>query len=225
MNPLQKLIEKIPKNTIGIYKITSPSGKVYIGQSRCVRRRLWSYANHSYLAREQPRLHNSFKKYGVVCHEMTLIETCSFKDLNVRERYWQDCYEVLGKMGLNCVLTATDTLPTIISEETKLKRREKSLGRKNSPEHIAKCRAFMLSDLNPNRGCKRSEETKLRISTSLVNSENLPRIMIFNVETKAIYRSIKAAALNEKIAYSTLKHQFCGRKVYKKELVRLSIVC
>ena len=46
----------------GIYKITSPSGGIYIGQSNDVIRRKWEYA--SIKCCDQPRLYNSLKKYG-----------------------------------------------------------------------------------------------------------------------------------------------------------------
>jgi group I intron endonuclease len=287
MKPLKELIEEIPKNTIGIYKITSPSGKVYIGQSRCVMSRFIAYERRYKSIEAQVRLYASFKKYGVDGHTFEIIEECGFEELNSKERYWQDSYDVIGKIGLNCLLTKTSELPTKVSEETRLKMKisqtgkrrskesiektrlraigskrteetklkmrlaqlgkknsdahrkatsdglreyyknnvSKKLGVKNSPEHIAKCRAFMLSDLNPNRGSKRSEETKKKMSVSIKASENIPRNMIYNINTKIIYKSIKDASESEGIAYSTLKHQFCGRKIYREELVRLSIVC
>lgn len=47
----------------GIYKITSPTNRIYIGQSINIQKRIWSYiSNHG--AKTQYKLHNSLKKYG-----------------------------------------------------------------------------------------------------------------------------------------------------------------
>lgn len=90
---------------IGIYKITSPVGRVYIGQTIDFIKRKSHYKN---LKRDcQIRLYNSILKYGWSNHSIILIESCSLELLNERERYWQDYYIVLGKGGLNCKLTGT----------------------------------------------------------------------------------------------------------------------
>lgn len=53
----------------------------------------------------QHKLYNSLKKHGVENHTFEIIEECSIEDLNCRERYWQEFYDVLGDKGLNCELT------------------------------------------------------------------------------------------------------------------------
>ena len=50
---------------IGIYKITSPSNKIYIGQSINIERRFNSYKNLSH-CKQQIKLYNSLQKYLVV---------------------------------------------------------------------------------------------------------------------------------------------------------------
>lgn len=105
MKIAQKDIGKIRKNTIlcGIYKITSPTKKVYIGQSVNIYSRYCSY-KRAERSRKQRALYNSFKKHGVKNHTFEIIEECDFEQLNIRERYWQDYYDVLNG-GLNCMLT------------------------------------------------------------------------------------------------------------------------
>ena len=80
MKPLKELIEDIPKNTIGIYKITSPRGKVYIGQSRCVRSRFTAYERVHQSIKSQVRLYSSLKKYGIGNHIFEIIEECLFEE-------------------------------------------------------------------------------------------------------------------------------------------------
>jgi group I intron endonuclease len=90
---------------VGIYKITSPSGKIYIGQSVDIERRFSMY-KRLHQCKFQPKLYYSLRKYGTENHIFEVIEDCDIELLNERERYYQDFYDVLNG-GLNCVLTKT----------------------------------------------------------------------------------------------------------------------
>ena len=81
--------------SIGIYKITSPNNKVYIGQSVDIERRFNEYKNKT--THTQPKLLNSLQKYGISNHIFSIIEICVIFDLNTRERYWQE-YIMYWKM-------------------------------------------------------------------------------------------------------------------------------
>ena len=48
---------------IGIYKITSPSNKVYIGQSTNIEKRWSGYSTNKKKMKEQTKLFNSFIKF------------------------------------------------------------------------------------------------------------------------------------------------------------------
>ena len=104
---------------IGIYKITSPSNKVYIGQSINITNR-WNTHRKSINNKKKTKLINSFLKYGVDNHIFEIVEICEVKDLNKKERYWQDYYNVIEE-GLNLKLTQTDDKSGSLSEETKEK--------------------------------------------------------------------------------------------------------
>jgi group I intron endonuclease len=75
---------------IGIYKITSPSGKIYIGQSVNIDRRWIHYGNID--CKQQPHIFNSLKKYGPENHTFDKIEECSEDMLLKREIYWKQYY-------------------------------------------------------------------------------------------------------------------------------------
>jgi len=114
----------------GIYKITSPSGKVYIGQSIDIKRRFTSYKTLN-KSKRQVKLYNSFVKYGVHNHIFETIEECLVDFLNERERYWQEQYNVLeSSKGLNLCLTSTKDKKHLHSEETKSKISESNKGEK-----------------------------------------------------------------------------------------------
>lgn len=102
---------------VGIYKITSPTGRVYIGQSRDIKARLNKYIKRHSANETQIRLMRSFNKHGVDNHVFEIVEECSFELINERERYWQDFYNVIGRKGLNCILQETSELPRKTTEE------------------------------------------------------------------------------------------------------------
>ena len=75
---------------IGIYKITSPNNRIYIGQSRNIKRLLYRYSRLE--CKEQPILYRSLLKYGIENHIFEIIEECELDKLNimtVRNSYQQ----------------------------------------------------------------------------------------------------------------------------------------
>lgn len=105
---------------IGIYKITNPKNKIYVGQSINILNRFSSYRSMSN-CKNQTQLYNSLRKYGVEQHTFEVLEECEIGILNIRERYWQDYYRVLTE-GLNCRLTTTTDKSGKNSEESNLRR-------------------------------------------------------------------------------------------------------
>ena len=83
---------------IGIYKITNPKGKTYIGQSTDIENRI--YKGHKYGVGSGKKLKNSLSKYGFENHKIKILEECSIEDLTKRETYWILQYNSYKK-GLN----------------------------------------------------------------------------------------------------------------------------
>jgi len=102
--------------SIGIYKITSPSDKIYIGQSTNLEKRKDDYIKLR--CDKQYKLYNSLQKHGWEQHIFEIIEECSLDQLNEKEIYWGLYYDVLGENGLNLRLGDANGL---CSEETKKK--------------------------------------------------------------------------------------------------------
>lgn len=132
----------------GIYKIISPTGKIYIGQALDIKRRQMVYKNHDSTIKSQKRLYRSLKKYGFETHTFEIIEECEIEELNCRERHWQDEFDVIGKNGLNCVLIECGDKRREYTEETKQLMSERMRGDKNpmwgykhSEEQLEKMRA------------------------------------------------------------------------------------
>jgi group I intron endonuclease len=104
------------KTICGIYKITSPSGRVYIGESKDVMSRWLDYKGLN--CKSQRKVYSSLKKYKYDNHIFEIVEECSFEDLLCRERYWQDFYDVLNG-GLNLKLTQCGDLKMEHSKESR----------------------------------------------------------------------------------------------------------
>lgn len=221
---------------IGIYKITSPTNKIYIGQSIDIDKRIYDYS--LLRCKAQTILYNSFKKHGFNSHKFEVIEECTIDKLNERERHWQDYYDVLGKKGLNCLLTKTSDKSGRISEEIKEKLRQANLGKKMSKESIEKvrqvhlgrkdspevCEKRRLANLGKKRslefrkyrrsvmlGTKQSEETIRRRFKNSYGSNHHSAVLIFNPNTGIYYDTIKEASMSvTHISYKNISRQLKG---------------
>ena len=80
-----------------IYKIESPSGKVYIGQSKDIKKR---YRYHLSFTNVNTKLGRSYLKYGKERHIFTVVEHCEINNLSDRELYYIDFYDS-KRTGLN----------------------------------------------------------------------------------------------------------------------------
>ena len=164
---------------IGIYKITSPTKRIYIGQSLDIKKRISKYKYND--CKRQPRLYNSLKKYGFENHTFEVIEECSVDLLNERERYYQEFYNVL-EIGLNCNFVKTEFKKMKHSQESILKIKEAGRNRVFSEESKDKIRQKAL-----NR--KASIETKLKLSKSAKKTKNGKKIVL-DINTGIFYESV-----------------------------------
>lgn len=161
---------------IGIYKITSPSDKIYIGQSIDLEKRKRTYLFND--CKGQIKLYNSLKKYGFEKHLFEVLELCEIQNLNIRERYWQDYFDVLSTNGLNCKLTETKDKSGKWSDEVKKKMSETA---KKQTKETKK----LISEAK--KGKKRSFETRKKISESHKGkklSEKNKKLLIDSIKGK-----------------------------------------
>lgn len=140
---------------IGIYKITNPHNKVYVGQSVNIENRKRYYKNEKN-CKNQIKLSRSIKKYGLENHLFETLEECSIDNLNEKERFWQDFYDCLNN-GLNCRLTLTTDKSGVLSDETKLKIGNSNRGKHHTEETKNKLRKNRLGKIS-------SQHTKDKVS-------------------------------------------------------------
>jgi group I intron endonuclease len=153
---------------IGVYKITSPSDKVYIGQSANIEYR-WECYRKGY-SKKQAKLHASFKKYGVSAHLFEIVHELPVDidqlALDNYEQIYMDAYMDCGVELLNLREAGCTGRH---SEESKEKMKGKlgkwMIGRKLSAETIAKRTAKQ-------KGMKRSKESVKRYSESKKGANN-----------------------------------------------------
>lgn len=155
----------------GIYKITSPSKKVYIGQSLNVLLRFRYYKRMA--CEKQTFLYHSLKKHGVDKHNFEIIHVCEPDQLDELEIYYIELYSCFNsKYGLNL---RTGGSNGSMSEITKEKLRIAALNRppiseatrnkmceyqRNRPPMSAETRlSHSVSAMGKNKGRKQSKET------------------------------------------------------------------
>jgi len=129
---------------IGIYKITNPKGKIYIGQSININKRKSAYKCIDKRIMG-PKIYNSIQKYGWENHVFEIIEECLIDELFERESYWKTTILESQEGEWNKVLFCnlydigsfgplSDHVKNKIrgqkrTEETKQKMRESKLGK------------------------------------------------------------------------------------------------
>lgn len=136
---------KLVRKVTGVYKITSPSGRIYIGSSIDIAERIKHYIQLD--CKAQIKLYYSFIKYGVGSHLFEVLEVCSANDLFKLERHYGELYDVLAD-GLNLSLPGYGEIKGLLSQESKEKRSIRQMGvgnhyygKKHSPEVRAKISA------------------------------------------------------------------------------------
>lgn len=146
--------------TCGIYKITHPSGLVYVGQSLDIGRR-WS-EHKKYTKAPRQKVSRAMRDLGLDTFEFAVIEECPADQLDERELYWMRELGALDPVtGLNVAVDpAAPSKGRKVSTETRAKLSAALKGREVSNEHRAKIGAA-------NKGKLRSDETRAKLSAAL----------------------------------------------------------
>lgn len=152
----------------GIYKIESPTGKVYIGQSydiydRWDMHRWYAKKNFNYF------IYRSMSKYGIDAHKFMVIhelpKDVSKETVTNYEQVYMDAYRDCGIIMLNMTTAAGTTKGRKHTEEAKKKMSENRKGNPNWQKGV-----LMAAEVNKGNkyslGHRHSEETKKKMSIS-----------------------------------------------------------
>jgi hypothetical protein len=138
---------------IGIYKITSLTEKVYIGQSVDIENRFKTYLR--YACKSQPKLLASLKSHGSENHKYEILELCDKELLSIKEKYFVDLYQSFNSYhGLNVRDGGGNKASLSFEQKEKISNSLK--GKKHTAERIEKNRSSQL-------GKKLSKEHKENI--------------------------------------------------------------
>lgn len=208
----------------GIYKIVSPKGRVYVGQSTNIEKR-----HNNYNSKGQIRLNNSFKKYGRENHIFSVLEYCPIEFLDERENYYMELLDCCNsENGLNLMRPNGGIKKHC--EESNEKNRQSHLGKKATEETkqlLSKIRKGRIVSLETGlniskakKGKPQSEAHKKALSEVRKNSPRTAEIMhmlnkdrgrpVINTKTGHIYPSAKIAAFEEGYLVGTLTPKLNG---------------
>lgn len=197
---------------IGIYKITNPNNKIYIGQSVNIKKRFVNYKCLN--CKGQIKLFNSFNKYGIKNHKFEILHLCEIKDLNELERYYQELFEVIGIYGLNLKLTNTFDKCGTLSQKTKnkislikkgisltenhcnnlkinrlLNKRNHSFETKNKMK-LSRNKTILTDEWKQNIGISKSKKV-IDLSTNIIYNSATEVCNIFNIKKSTLNNYLK----------------------------------
>lgn len=217
----------------GIYKITSPSGKVYIGQSVDINKRWKIYKGMH--CKVQPALYNSFIKYGTdkhfyeVIHELPGDATQSV--LNCYEQLYMDQYRAccidllnireagsIGKLPLETrTKMSKSRMGRVVSEETRVKISIGHIGKKKpkSKEHIEKVRMAVTGKKRPKEAI---EATASKKRGKKLNTEQKKRLSDAHIGQVAWNKGIKMSnEFREKLRAANIGKKLSTESIKKRE--------
>lgn len=192
----------------GVYRITAPDGRSYVGSSSNMAKRFSKYRNGK--CEKQPKLHESILTYGFDSHHIEILMYCPKADLTRLERKYGEEYDVCGPRGLNMALPPDESGKMLISEEyreklesrvmdedTKQKISDSIKGRKLSDDHKKKIAASCT-------GRKHSPDTLLKLSEGRRGKNNAWSKAVKHIPSGKVYDTIGDAAWDHGISESTL---------------------
>ena len=222
---------------ICVYKITSPSKRVYIGSTINFQSRIRYYK--TLRCQSQPRLYRSFVKYGFDKHKIEVLCECDIENVRQTEAYYGHLYNCLGEHGLNCNLPPHGSGFISKSEQTLIKIGNAARGREVTLETREKHRIALIGKVcsietrkkisASNSGKKLSDERKKRISQIMMGHKMskesirkgvIKRSHIFlNIETGIYYCGRKEAAFSIGISESAFANRMWRKKRYMPFIV------
>lgn len=207
----------------GIYKITSPSQKIYIGQSINIYNRWNEYRRNK--CKGQRKLYYSFQKYGFDKHRFEVLQQCTIEELNNLEIYYIELFQCFNsKYGLNLMSGGNRPL---LSEETKNIIRNKMIGTSHAKgykwtnQHRIN---YSLKRKNIKHSVSHVEKLKKRWAERKLLPDKIitTNRILLDMETGVFYNSIQEASDILCINYDTLYECLKGKR--KRRKLSLKIV-
>lgn len=196
--------------SIGVYSITSPSGKVYIGSSMDIKDRWRVYKRLD--CDSQPILYRSLLKYGVENHKFKVLIQCEVDELYEWEYHYSNYYKSIGVNGLNCMIPGFGDIKGLVSEKTKQKLRSFNLGKKHTESTKQKMSIAR-------KGRKQTEEHIKKRSLARIGKKQRNSKMLVDKTTGIFFDSISIAATSYNLNRNLLYYWVNGRYKNKTNLI------
>ena len=204
-----------------IYKITSPSGKSYIGQTKRSFEKRWT--EHCKLEGTCIILENAIEKYGAESMRKEILLEINDSFLDSYEQRFIELFETLEPFGYNVRNGGSNG---IHSEESRKRMRESKLGELNhnfgKPRTESTKKAISIAKSGEKHhffGKHLTEEHKLNLSKSHKKSD-LPMYMVYVKERPETYQYEGYAIIN----HPTLKTKyFTSKKISIEDKYKMAL--
>lgn len=205
------LIKSKINPVVGVYLITSPVGKKYIGSSINIKQRFAQYRNLG--CKKQQKLFASLNKYGVNNHCFEILYQCTQEELYKWERFFGEQFDVINS-GLNFALPSFKDAPAIVSKETRLKQSKARKGLK-----ISEISKIKMSESK--KGKKHSDATKrkmgdIRRGKKFKKNKDVYGSIVINTKTGKTFKSITECAKHLGVLRTTLDNHLRNKYLNNK---------
>lgn len=149
---------------IGIYRVVSPTGATYIGQSWKIEKRFSGYKG-GWGGKFQPSLYSSFKKYGTENHSFEILHLLPLDvEQSVMNQYEKAYFDAHKDLGIRMMNIRECGSKGKLSPETIKKLSAINRGKKITEETRQKLRIARAKNGSPSKGKKWSAEARKKRS-------------------------------------------------------------
>lgn len=209
-----------------IYKITSPSGRLYIGKTQNLRKRINAYKYDLRKNRKEIKLHNSLRKYSWDAHILEVIEKVEDCLLDEREIYWVAfyktyCYEY--PRGLNMTKGGDGQRSTWMHDIERRRKQAQRFSGEGNPfygkthsEETKKHLAKVMSKRNKSKGIKVPEWAAEKGREAVRK-----KILCYDLQGNFLkeYNSLSSASAELSISHQSITDSLTKRKSQAKGYV------
>jgi group I intron endonuclease len=189
-----------------IYKITSPSDKVYIGKSVDIKQRFGFYKRLK--CKSQPKLYNSLVKYGYDNHKFEILGKYNSYILSSMEIYFISKYDSY-KSGMNCTIGGDGAF--MVGDDNISKRPEVREKMRLSKELL------YSKTIHPRTGVGHTDKSKEKIRTARYNQKDWCQIPVLDLDSGVYYTSITELSRILNIKYKSFFYQIKYTNRYKNK--------
>lgn len=202
------------KQIVGIYRITSPSGRVYIGKTKNMKERIKAYRSANIASKTI--LKSSILKYGWSAHKMELIHELppdiedsilNGYEILFIEQYKSNTNKYPKYKGMNMTYGGDGVVGYICTEDVKKKISENMKANfKPLKGELHPCFGKLGKDSNA-YGFRHTEDAKKNIGLAQKDGKHNMAVKVKNVKTGEVFGCLKLAALSANIGYYSFKWQ------------------